>query len=47
MDALGDNLVFLIDDSDIVKSKGKKFEDLGIVRDGSSEKIVKLVKYEY
>lgn len=38
MDSLGDNPVFLIDDSDIVKPKGKKFEDLGIVRDGSSEK---------
>lgn len=38
MDSLGDNPVFLIDDSDIVKPKGKKFEDLEIVRDGSSEK---------
>lgn len=38
MDSLGDNPVFLIDDSDIVKPKGKTFEDLGIVRDGSSEK---------
>lgn len=38
MDSLGDNPIFLIDDSDIVKPKGKKFEDLGIVRDGSSEK---------
>lgn len=37
MNSLGDNPVFLIDDSDIVKPKGKKFEDLGIVRDGSSE----------
>lgn len=38
MDSLGDNPIFLIDDSDIIKPKGKKFEDLGIVRDGSSEK---------
>ena len=37
MDSLGDNPVFLIDDSDIVKPKGKKYEDLGIVRDGSSQ----------
>lgn len=37
MDSLGDIPVFLIDDSDIIKPKGKKFEDLGIVRDGSSE----------
>jgi len=36
MDSLGDNPVFLIDDSDIIKPLGKKFEDLGIVRDGSS-----------
>lgn len=36
MDTLGDNPVFLIDDSDIIKPLGKKFEDLGIVRDGSS-----------
>lgn len=36
MDSLGDNPVFLIDDSDIVKPLGEKFEDLGIVRDGSS-----------
>lgn len=38
IDSLGDNPVFLMDESDIVKPKGKKFEDLGIVRDGSSEK---------
>lgn len=38
MDALGDTPVFLVDDSDIVKPLGEKFEDLGIVRDGSSRK---------
>lgn len=38
MDALGDTPVFLVDDSDIVKPLGEKFEDLGIVRDGSSKK---------
>lgn len=38
MDTLGDIPVFLIDDSDIVKPLGEKFEDLGIVRDGSSKK---------
>ena len=37
MDSLGKNPVFLIDDSDIVKPQGEKFEDLGIVRDGSSK----------
>lgn len=36
MDSLGDNPVFLVDDSDIIKPLGEKFEDLGIVRDGSS-----------
>ena len=36
MKSFGDNPVFLIDDSDIVKPLGEKFEDLGIVRDGSS-----------
>lgn len=36
MDSLGDNPVFLIDDSDVVKPLGKKFESLGVVRDGSS-----------
>ncbi len=36
MDTLGNNPVFLIDDSDVIKPLGKKFEDLGIVRDGSS-----------
>ncbi len=38
MDTLGNNPVFLVDDSDIIKPLGKKFEDLGIVRDGSSLK---------
>lgn len=36
MDSLGKNPIFLIDDSDIIKPLGEKFEDLGIVRDGSS-----------
>ena len=36
MDSLGENPVFLIDDSDIIKPLREKFEDLGIVRDGSS-----------
>ena len=38
MDALGDNPIFIVDDSDVVKPLGKNFEDLGIVRDGSSTK---------
>lgn len=38
MDTLGENPVFLIDDSDIIKPLGEKFEDLGVVRDGSSKK---------
>lgn len=38
LDSLGEHPVFLIDDSDIVKPLGEKFEDLGIVRDGSSKK---------
>ena len=38
MDALGENPVFLVADSDVVKPKGNKFEDLGVVRDGSDEK---------
>ena len=42
MDILGEEPVFLLDDSDIVKPKGTKFEDLGIVRDGSDEK--KIIK---
>lgn len=37
MDSLGETPVFLVDDSDIIKPLGKKFEDLGIVRDGSSK----------
>lgn len=37
MDSLGDTPVFLVDDSDIIKPLGEKFEDLGIVRDGSSK----------
>ena len=36
MDSLGNHPVFLVDDSDIVKPLGNKFESLGIVRDGSS-----------
>lgn len=35
MGTLGNNPVFLVDDSDIIKPSGQKFEDLGIVRDGS------------
>ena len=38
MDALGDNPIFIVDDSDIIKPLGEKFEDLGIVRDASSIK---------
>lgn len=37
IDTLGDNPVFLVDDSDVIKPLGKKFEDLGVVRDGSSK----------
>ena len=37
MNSLGNNPVFLIDDSDIIKPTGQKFEDLGVVRDGSSK----------
>ena len=37
MNSLGNNPVFIIDDSDVTKPLGKKFEDLGIVRDGSSK----------
>lgn len=37
MDSLGDTPVFLVDDSDIIKPLGEKFQDLGIVRDGSSK----------
>ena len=35
-DALGNEPVFLVDDSDVTKPLGNKFEALGIVRDGSS-----------
>lgn len=37
LDILGSNPIFLMDDSDVIKPCGNKFEDLGIVRDGSSE----------
>ena len=37
IDTLGNNPVFLVDDSDVIKPLGKKFEDLGVVRDGSSK----------
>lgn len=37
IDSLGDNPLFIIDDSDVTKPLGEKFEDLGIVRDGSSK----------
>lgn len=37
IDSFGENPVFIIDDSDVVKPLGSKFEDLGIVRDGSSK----------
>lgn len=37
IDSFGENPVFVIDDSDIIKPLGQKFEDLGIVRDGSSK----------
>lgn len=37
IDSLGESPVFIIDDSDVVKPLGSKFEDLGIVRDGSSK----------
>lgn len=36
INTLGDNPVFLVDDSDIIKPLGQKFENLGLVRDGSS-----------
>lgn len=36
------NLIFLVDDSDVIKPYGEKFESLGVVRDGSS----KTNKYE-
>ena len=37
IDSSGESPVFIIDDSDVVKLLGSKFEDLGIVRDGSSK----------
>lgn len=37
INSLGENPVFIVDDSDVVKPSGSKFEDLGIVRDGSSK----------
>lgn len=33
---LGDDIVVLVDDTDIIKKYGQKFEDLDFVRDGSS-----------
>ena len=36
IDTLGTKPIFIIDDSDVIKPLGEKFEDLGIVRDGSS-----------
>lgn len=38
IDSLGTNPIFIIDDSDVTKPLGEKFEDLGIVRDGSSKR---------
>ncbi len=38
INTLGENPVFIVDDSDVIKPLGNKFEDLGIVRDGSSVK---------
>ena len=37
MDSFGENPVFIIDYSDVIKTLGSQFEDLGIVRDGSSK----------
>lgn len=37
MNSLGTNPIFIVDDSDVTKPLGEKFEDLGIVRDGSSK----------
>lgn len=42
IDSFGENPVFIIDDSDVIKPLGSQFEDLGIVRDGSSK--IKLMK---
>ena len=38
MNTFGDNPIFVVDNSDIIKPKGNKFEDLGLIVDGSSEK---------
>ena len=38
IDMLGKHPIFLVDDSDIIKPLGEKFENLGVVRDGSSRK---------
>ncbi len=45
IDSFGENPVFIIDDSDIVKPLGSKFEDLGIVRDGSSKNKIQFFLY--
>ena len=37
IELFGENPVFVIDDSDIIKPLGQQFENLGIVRDGSSK----------
>ena len=37
IDSFGENPVFVIDDSDIIKTLGQQFENLRIVRDGSSK----------
>ncbi len=37
IDSFGENPVFIIDDSDVVKHLGSKFENLVIIRDGSSK----------
>ena len=36
MNSLGSEPIFLVNDSHIIKPCGEKFENLGIVRDGSS-----------
>ena len=38
MNTFGNNPIFVIDNSDVIKPKGNKFEDLGLIVDGSSEK---------
>lgn len=37
VNALGEQPIILVDDSDIIKPYGEKFESLGLVRDGSSK----------